>query len=154
MNRKYEAVIGLVFTFYYLLFLHSYTQKSRLSKLFLLNYELNIGLASLFSVIFYTFALLIGGSVQRIIASQTREGIFALSVSYSKVWKTLNIESDGYRKMCHPWCIIFMTQPQLCLNISYTGWGYFVHSFSKVFSRHLSRRMQRYDAPSFSCIYR
>ena len=28
---------------------------------------------------------------------------------------------------------IFMAQPQLCLNISYTGWGYFVHSFSKVF---------------------
>ena len=70
--------------------------KFRLSKLFLLNYELNIGLASLFSVIFYTFALLIGGTVQRRIASRSREGIFALSVSYSKVWKTLNIESDGY----------------------------------------------------------
>lgn len=53
MNRKYEAVIGLVFLLSNVCFLRLNTQKFRLSKLFLLNYELNIGLASLFLVIFF-----------------------------------------------------------------------------------------------------
>ena len=120
----------------------AYVQKFRLSKLFLLNHELNIRLTSLFSVIFIPLHCWLEAPYRRI-ASQTREGIFALSVSYSKVWKTLNIESNGYWEMCHPWCIIFMAQPQLCPDISYTGWG-IVRSFVfKGFSRHPSRRMQR-----------
>ena len=50
---------------------------------------------------------------------------------------------------------IYTTQPQLCLDISYTGMGLisFIHS-KGFFPDYLEQRMQRYEAPSFSCIYR
>ena len=42
-----------------------------------------------------------------------------------------------------------MAQPQLCLNILYTGWGKFRSFVFKGFSRHLSRRMYRYGLHPF-----
>ena len=75
MNRKYEAVIGLIFTFYYLLFCTHIHKNLGYPNFFPLNYELNIGHTSLSSVIFYIFALLTGGQeeMQRMQLENQRE---------------------------------------------------------------------------------